>query len=417
MDAGGAHPGHPFGTFFVAAHSAQGPRLGLPQMIQSRPQFGYVGALLVWVFALATYVGFNGFCEVIGGQILQATVGLPSVPAGVAVAVVAVLVAITGYRLIHRAQRWLTAALLATFFAVTVAVVAAVPVPAEQLAPSGFAAVPFLAQFGASTGYQLSWAIYVSDYSRYLPADIGNRSSFWWTYTGAFLGSWWPMSLGAWGVIATGLPDPIAAMIQAGNSVVPGLGLITVLISLLGLMTITALNFYGGSLTLISIIVTLRSLRPTRRLRVSALAVLLVTNVGLALLTGADLVASFSVFLTWLLYVLTPWTSINLVDFYAVRHGRYSVREIFNPAGIYGRASWRGLVSYAIGFAAMVPFFSVSSYAGPAARALGGADIAVFVGLLVSGACYWLACRSLDLQREHQILAHIDAELEIARHD
>ena len=34
-----------FGTFFMAFHSTQGPQLGLPQMIQSRPQFGYVGAL------------------------------------------------------------------------------------------------------------------------------------------------------------------------------------------------------------------------------------------------------------------------------------------------------------------------------------------------------------------------------------
>ena len=32
------------GTFFMAFHSTQGPQLGLPQMIQSRPQFGYVGA-------------------------------------------------------------------------------------------------------------------------------------------------------------------------------------------------------------------------------------------------------------------------------------------------------------------------------------------------------------------------------------
>src|SRR6202051_255950 len=41
-----------FGTFFMAFHSTQGPQLGLPQMIQSRPQFGYVGALLVWGVAL-----------------------------------------------------------------------------------------------------------------------------------------------------------------------------------------------------------------------------------------------------------------------------------------------------------------------------------------------------------------------------
>ena len=31
---------------------------------------------------------------------------------------------------------------------------------------------PFLAQFGVVAGYQISWAIYVSDYSRYLPADV-----------------------------------------------------------------------------------------------------------------------------------------------------------------------------------------------------------------------------------------------------
>ena len=40
-----------FGTFFMAFHSTQGPQLGLPQMIQSRPQFGYTGALLVWAVA------------------------------------------------------------------------------------------------------------------------------------------------------------------------------------------------------------------------------------------------------------------------------------------------------------------------------------------------------------------------------
>ncbi|HEX5300919.1 MAG TPA: cytosine permease [Streptosporangiaceae bacterium] len=49
------------GTLFMAFHSAQGPQLGLPQMIQSRPQFGYIGALLVWLFAYVQYAGFNVF--------------------------------------------------------------------------------------------------------------------------------------------------------------------------------------------------------------------------------------------------------------------------------------------------------------------------------------------------------------------
>ena len=57
-----------FGTFFMAFHSAQGPQLGLPQMIQSRPQFGYIGALLVWLFAYLQYAGFNVFNTILAGQ-------------------------------------------------------------------------------------------------------------------------------------------------------------------------------------------------------------------------------------------------------------------------------------------------------------------------------------------------------------
>ena len=53
------------GTSFMALHSAQGPQLGLPQMIQSRPQFGYMGALLVWVIALISYLGYNAFNDVL----------------------------------------------------------------------------------------------------------------------------------------------------------------------------------------------------------------------------------------------------------------------------------------------------------------------------------------------------------------
>ncbi len=67
-----------FGTFFMAFHSAQGPQLGLPQMIQSRPQFGYMGALLVWAFAYLQYAGFNIFNTILAGDALHATVHGPS---------------------------------------------------------------------------------------------------------------------------------------------------------------------------------------------------------------------------------------------------------------------------------------------------------------------------------------------------
>src|SRR6201986_3941472 len=70
-----------FGTFFMAFHSTQGPQLGLPQMIQSRPQFGYVGALLVWVVALIAYIGFNSFNQILAAQAAHSLYGIDSGPA------------------------------------------------------------------------------------------------------------------------------------------------------------------------------------------------------------------------------------------------------------------------------------------------------------------------------------------------
>ncbi len=46
-------------------------------------------------------------------------------------------------------------------------------------------------------GYQITWAIYVSDYSRYLPPDVTVRKTFYWTYWGSAIGGGWLMVLGA----------------------------------------------------------------------------------------------------------------------------------------------------------------------------------------------------------------------------
>ena len=48
-----------FGTLFMPAYAAQGPRLGLPQMVQSRAQFGYSGVIFPLVATVFTFVAFN----------------------------------------------------------------------------------------------------------------------------------------------------------------------------------------------------------------------------------------------------------------------------------------------------------------------------------------------------------------------
>jgi purine-cytosine permease-like protein len=140
---------------------------------------------------------------------------------------------------------------------------------------------------------------------------------------------------------------------------------------------------------------------------VAAAATILITTTA-----ASNFMDRFLDLLALLLYLLTPWTAINLVDFYWVRKGHYSVREIFNPQGLYGRWNWRGLTAYGVGFAAMIPFFSTDLYRGPVARALGGADIAMLVGLPVAALTYLLACRSLDLGAEAVRIAAADRGLD-----
>jgi NCS1 family nucleobase:cation symporter-1 len=95
-----------------------------------------------------------------------------------------------------------------------------------------------------------------------------------------------------------------------------------------------------------------------------------------------------------------------------VRRGHYAIAEIFNPHGLYGRWGWRGITSYLVGFAAMLPFLSTSKYTGFVATALNGADISMFVGLPVAGILYWVLAKSIDVEGETRIAQSEAAELE-----
>jgi NCS1 family nucleobase:cation symporter-1 len=393
--------GAAFGTFFMAFHSTQGPQLGLPQMIQSRPQFGYLGALLVWGVAMVTYVGYNAFNQVLAADTLVTLFDWRKPVTIVAVGVIAAVLAAIGYDVIHRAQRFLAYVLLAVFAVMTVATLRTT-YPAAQLDLADFRLVPFLTQLFASAAYQLSWSIYVSDYSRYLPRDVGVRASFWWTYLGAFIGGAWAMLVGTFAAAMFPKLELSAALKAAADRLLPGTGTPFLVASLLGLVTITTLNFYGASLTLLSVADSIRPLKPTVAQRILTLVVSLVVSCVIALAASEHFAREFGEFLAILLYLFTPWTAINLIDFYYVRRGHYSVREIFNPRGMYGRWNWRGLLAYFGGFAAMIPFFSTGIYRGPVATMLGGADIAMLVGLPVSTIIYVLACRSLDLDADRR---------------
>lgn len=404
------------GTFFMAFHAAQGPQLGLPQMIQSRPQFGYMGAVVVWGVALVAFIGYNAFNQVLAAQALHQVFGGMSATSPAVIVILAVLataLALIGYDKIHVAQRGIAYLMIVILTVFSVGALLRLRLPPQQWRLDGFRTIPFLTEFAAAMSYQLTWSIYVSDYSRYLPRDVGVRASFWWTYLGAFVGGAWMMLVGTIAAAVAPRLSVAAAMRTAADLVSAGFGKVLLLSGLAGLITISALNFYGASLTLLSVADSVRPLRRTVADRMAALGVALLGSTMLALHSSGSFAARFDDLLTVLLYLFTPWTAINLVDFYVVRRGRYSIREIFNPSGMYGRWNWRGLIAYLVGFLSMVPFFSTGLYTGPVARALGGADVSVFVGLPVSALLYWVACRTIDMEQEWQRAVEADRGLEV----
>jgi purine-cytosine permease-like protein len=62
-------------------------------------------------------------------------------------------------------------------------------------------------------------------------------------------------------------------------------------------------------------------------------------------------------------------------------------------------SGWSAFLAFVLGFGAMVPFMNTSLFVGPVARALDGADIAFYVGFVVTALLY-LALRKAGRVRE-----------------
>jgi purine-cytosine permease-like protein len=186
---------------------------------------------------------------------------------------------------------------------------------------------------------------------------VGVGAAFWWTFGGAMMGGVWMMSVGA--VAAAVLPGAgvISATRLVGDHIAPGFGVLLLVVAFGGLITATSLNFYGASLTLLSIADSFVKLRNSITERVVSLGIVTVLASALSFSASENFIHDYELLLSVLLYIFTPWTAINLIDFYFVRHCEYSIKDIFDPDGIYGRWNMRGIIAYIAGFVVMIPFF------------------------------------------------------------
>jgi nucleobase:cation symporter-1, NCS1 family len=407
-----------FGTLFMAFHASQGPTMGLPQMIQSRAQFGYRGVIVPLIATLFTYVAFNIVDTVLLGDGLHSAFGWNPTVVSVIAAIGAGGLAIFGHDWVHKAFRILLYLSLPLMIIVTIGIFtgAAAGGVAAPHVDSTFTWVAFLAQFSAAAAYNITYAPYVSDYSRYLPASTPARKVIAAVFIGASTAAIWLIALGAWLATRLGAADGLAGLQLAGNNVFNYLGDAVALLSAMALWATMGMNAYGGMLTVLTAVDSFKKLQPNRFHRVVTIVILTAIWFVISEIITGGAVATVATSLTLMLYLLVPWTATNLVDFFFVRRGHYAITDLFRPDGIYGVWGWRGLTAYAVGLAVEIPFMVLPqlgswSYIGPLANAMDKVDIAWLVGLVVSGLVYLLLSRSLDLTAERKAEKASDALL------
>ena len=126
------------------------------------------------------------------------------------------------------------------------------------------------------------------------------------------------------------------------------------------------------------------------RARAVFVVVMLACSMGIALWATEDFLTNFRNFVLLLLMVFTPWSAINLTDYYLISKEKVDLPALYEPDGRYGRWSVVAITTYVVGILVQVPFLAQTLYTGPMTEVLGGADISWIIGLVVPSVMYYL---------------------------
>lgn len=384
--------GNLVGGIGMALHSAQGPQLGVPQMLQARGQFGIYGATVIVLIATIMFVGFFSSNLVVAAQSAKAI--FPNFGNNVAIvigATVSFIISIFGYKLV-RFSTAISVYIVGVLIALSFFVLAFAPHWSDILSRGHFSFVGFSSVVAIGIVWQLAYAPYVSDYSRYMPKNSGTVGAFWGTYIGCVGSTIVLMILGALVGLASTNPDTMAGlkMLDGGS-----LGILILIGFMLAAWTGNAVNVYCSCLCALTLLETfIVKWKPTLTARIWATIILHIIGMVIAFAGATNFINVFFNFLTILLYALIPWSAINLIDYYIIRHGAYEVNDFYKAdGGRYGRFNIGALLVFVIGVLVQIPFLVTSFYTGVIATALHDVDIAWLVGLSASIVGYMLLAK------------------------
>jgi nucleobase:cation symporter-1, NCS1 family len=242
--------------------------------------------------------------------------------------------------------------------------------------------------------FVLAWALYASDYTRYLAPSTDSRRVFWWTVLGLSLSAGWIEVLGL--LVADKATE--GGAVDTINTILSGspLAALAMLAIGIGTVAVNAMNDYTGSLSL--------QAAGIRVPRVVSAIVVAILGFGVTLwLNAGDLVGKVENILLFLSYWIAPWAAVVLADWW-LRRGRVDARRLVDFSRLPSGTA--ALASAIIGFVVSLPFQQSSlgedlrKSTGLPINAISDdvlhyADLAYVVGFAVAFVVFWVAARSM----------------------
>jgi len=367
------------GSLVMGVLAGIGTRLGVPQQVQARGPMGYFAnfvpiALLTNVSAIG-WVAVNTVFAVIALQVL---VDIPFWAGAIILFVLQSLFAIWGHNVIHLVNKIASAVLAVLFAVITVLALTKVDFGssvAESLAPSEGGFASWITFAGFFFAYVMTWTPFASDFSRYLPRTTSHARVVAYTSGGSFLAMLW---LGGVGVLVSSFAGSMGA-IEAVAELTGNWSWLAMATVVLSTIPVSAMNLYGGALSLLTIRVPVG--------RKTGVVITAVLSLGVTLLMQTNPYGSFYDFLLLLAYLVVPFSTVLLLDYFLRTRsmGEAAVAELFDTRRF---VSW-GFYAWGIGCVVSAMFWTTNLWTGPLAPLVAGwGDVSYYIGALTSTIAY-----------------------------
>lgn len=373
--------------------AVSGPASGTPSEVISRAMYGIrgnrVNILVTSWFISVCYLALNWAAASYTAFRLAERFGVEvTVPVKIvlilAVAGITLVIGVYGHATIVRLYQPLALVLTAVFVVMASFVLGKADwayQPAEPLHGVGlWAAIAAGLTIVASAPLSYTNS---ADFARYLPSDTSPVAVAGWTSLGAFVPSVLTTGLGALAGTALNMADPESAI----EGVLPSWFIPVFLVAVIvGTIANNAMTAYSSGLALQSVGLKLRRSR----------SVLLDGSIGTAMTMYALLVSNFldtvSNMMQLVVTVMGPVMAVYVADV-LWRRNNYdgpglSDETSASPYWYTAGVNWAGVVAVVVGIGLSLMCVAAPVFTGPVAKAVGGVDLSLPVGLLVPAVVY-----------------------------